>query len=441
MTAPGSWLRAGTAYGSLPLDIWRTRVGTLAAKGGFRSMKRWSLFAAVVVLAVLVVLVLFGFSYTSQPSFCASCHSVTPFENSWQTSSHKAAGVTCIDCHFEPGAVGYLKGKTYSFIKLAQWAFGNTNSKPEAARTIVADACRHCHPDAKATFMPHAFHTEVANLGCVECHSGVVHGAKQVGADRPQAIADPAFCDKCHTGDIAPILFAPIVPAGREHPGAPKLDVNVWRNIHWRMANGPAVIDGVPYDKIERQTCLACHQDPTQARACKVCHFARVPEFRVSAAAQRASGIPMAIFAVLMVLFLLTVFLKATHKTALFRSRWMMALVGLVAVSDLVVVYFIIRDTLVKESGSVEIGPTTVWITYLLVSIAIVLLVIYEAVIRPGRERLVLLPVTPEEEIYVPDHNVWLKHPDATTTVDEGAPDPVYRFGSKSPTPPEDPHA
>ena len=56
----------------------------------------------------------------------------------------------------------------------------------------------------------------------------------------------------CHTGDIAPILFAPIAPAGREHPGAPKLDVNVWRNIHWRMANGPAVIDGVPYDKIER---------------------------------------------------------------------------------------------------------------------------------------------------------------------------------------------
>jgi hypothetical protein len=157
----------------------------------------------------------------------------------------------------------------------------------------------------------------------------------------------------------------------------------------------------------------------------------------------------MAIFSALVVLLLLTVFLKATNKTALFRSRWMMALVGLVAVSDVVVVYLIIRDTLVKESGSVEIGPTTVWITYLLVSIAIVLLVIYEAVIRPGRERLVLLPVTPEEEIYVPDHNVWLKNPDATTVVDEDAPDPLYRFGAHPtppgdvtpPTPPEDPRA
>ena len=58
----------------------------------------------------------------------------------------------------------------------------------------------------------------------------------------------------------------------------------------------------------------------------------------------------------------------------------MMALVGSVALSDVVIVYLIIRDTLVKESGSVEIGPTTVWITYLLVSIAIVLLLIYEAI-------------------------------------------------------------
>jgi nitrate/TMAO reductase-like tetraheme cytochrome c subunit len=409
-------------------------------KGGSRSMKRWLLIAAIAVLAVLLMLVVLAFAYTSQPSFCASCHTISPFEKTWQTSSHKAVDVTCIDCHFEPGAVGYLKGKTYSFIKLAQWAFGQTDKKPEAARTIVAGACRHCHPDPKATFMPHAFHTEVANLDCTECHSGVVHGAL-VGPEKPQAAADPAFCNKCHTGDIAPILFLPIEPAGREHPGAPKLDVNVWRNIHWRMATGPAVIDGVPYDKIERQTCLACHQDPTVAKACKGCHSARVPEFRVSAAAQRASGIPMAIFSVLVVLLLLTVFLKATRKTALFRSRWMMVLVGLVAVSDVVVVYLIVRDTLVKESGSVEIGPTTVWITYLLVSIAIVLLVIYEAVIRPGRERLVLLPVTPEEEIYVPDHNVWMKNPDATTVVDEGAPDPVYRFGALPPNPPEDPGA
>ncbi len=412
-------------------------------------MRRWPLVVILVVLVVLAALVAAGFAYTSQPSFCSSCHTIAPFSETWQHSSHKAAGVTCIDCHFEPGAVGYLKGKTYSFIKLAQWAFGQTDKKPEAARTIVAGACRHCHPDPKATFIPHAFHTEVANLDCTECHSGVVHGAEQVGVDKPQAKADPAFCNKCHTGDIAPILFAPITPAGRQHPGAPKIDVDVWRNIHWRMANGPAVIAGTPYDKIEKQTCLACHEDPTVARACKGCHFARVPEFRVSASAEAASWVPLGIWALMFLLLMLTVFLKATNKASAFRSRWMQIIVALVAVSDVVVVYLIIRDTLIKESGSLEIGPTTVWITYLLVSIAIVLLVIYEAVIRPGRERFVLLPQTPEDEIYVPDHNVWLKHPDATTAVEGHGPDPSYRFspgssthdfdeGSTPPTPPED---
>ena len=414
-------------------------------------------------LVLLVLVTALGFRETSKPSFCSSCHVIKPFTETWQASSHAAKGVTCTDCHFEPGAIGYTKGKFYSLLKLTQFAAGQTEKKPEAAKLVLRSACLQCHEYVRdpadprypkdivvqgVTF-PHDFHLNKANLTCADCHSGVVHGAALVGADKPQAAADPAFCNKCHTGDIAPILFLPIEPAGREHPGAPKLDVNVWRNIHWRMATGPAVIDGVPYDKIERQTCLACHQDPTVAKACKGCHSARVPEFRVSAAAQRASGIPMAIFSVLVVLLLLTVFLKATKKTALFRSRWMMALVGLVAISDVVVVYLIIRDTLVKESGSVEIGPTTVWITYLLVSIAIVLLVIYEAVIRPGRERLVLLPVTPEEEVFVPDHNVWLKNPDATTVVDEGQPDPLYRFGAlpssppetNDPPPPEDPRA
>ncbi|MCL5942773.1 MAG: NapC/NirT family cytochrome c [Actinobacteria bacterium] len=401
-------------------------------------MRRLPLIAGV-VLVVIGVLTVVGFDYTSKPSFCSSCHAIAPYAKAWETSSHKEAGVTCIDCHFEPGAVGYLKGKVYSLIKLTQWAVGETDRKPEAAKTIVAGACRECHADVKATFIPHAFHTEVANLQCTECHSAIVHGAALVGEEKPQAAADPAFCSKCHTGDIAPILFGPIEPVGRVHPGAPKIDVNVWRNIHWRMADAPAVIDGKPYDKIEKDTCLACHKEPTVAKACKGCHFARVPVFRVSTAAEKASGLPLAIAALMFVLLMLTVFLKSKNKAALFSSRLMQAVVGLVALSDLVVVYLIVRDTLVKETGSVEIGPTTVWITYLLVSIAIVLLVLYESVIKPGHERLVLLPPTDEEEIYVPDHNVWLKQPEASTFVEGDEPDPLYRYGAR-PSPPEDQH-
>lgn len=370
-------------------------------------MRRSTIVLSGVIIVVLGVALAGLLSYTSQPSFCSRCHAIAPFADSWHGSSHEKAGVTCIQCHFEPGAVGYVKGKIYSVLKLGRWAVGQTEGRPEALNTITGGSCRRCHPSPTSTFLPHAFHTEVGNLDCVECHSAVVHRPEQVGLDKPQAKPDPGFCNKCHTGDIAPILFAPIPPVGREHPGVPKIDVNVWRNIHWRMADRPAVIDGVPYDKIQRDTCLVCHQEPAQARACKGCHFARVPEFRISTSAGRASGFPVGLGALVVLLMLMAAFLSGRRKVAFFRSRWMLALVVLVVVSDFYLVYVLLRDTLTRETGSVEIGPTTVWITYLLLSGTLVMLVLYEVVIRPGHDRPILFPVTLEEEIYVADHRTW----------------------------------
>jgi nitrate/TMAO reductase-like tetraheme cytochrome c subunit len=411
-------------------------------KGGSRSMKRWLLIAAIAVLAVLLMLVVLAFAYTSQPSFCASCHTISPFEKTWQTSSHKAVDVTCIDCHFEPGAVGYLKGKTYSFIKLAQWAFGQTDKKPEAARTIVAGACRHCHPDPKATFMPHAFHTEVANLDCTECHSGVVHGAL-VGPEKPQAAADPAFCNKCHTGDIAPILFLPIEPAGREHPGAPKLDVNVWRNNHWRLANQGATIDGVAYDKIQPETCAACHQDPTVAKACKGCHFARVPEFAASPKAERASFVPMLLFFYLFGLFMVAVVLRGKDKERFFSSRALRVITILVLISDAYVVYLILSDVLVAKTGQHEIGPTTVWISYLLLSIAMVAFLLFEGSLLPNPLRPVRLPKTGDDSFLVPKpiRRLGVRRSEEASAETGGTTPPGDVTPPATPNPPEDPGA
>ena len=46
-----------------------------------------------------------------------SCHPIEPFRASWEGSSHEQAGVTCTDCHFDPGAFGYISGKLYSVMK------------------------------------------------------------------------------------------------------------------------------------------------------------------------------------------------------------------------------------------------------------------------------------------------------------------------------------
>jgi nitrate/TMAO reductase-like tetraheme cytochrome c subunit len=373
----------------------------------------WIAITGLVLLAAVTVL---GFRETSKPSFCSSCHMIEPYRASWVGSSHETEGVGCVDCHFEPGAVGYIKGKTYSFIKLTQFAAGTTEKEPEAGKLVLGAACIQCHeyvrsPDderyptdivVEGITFPHAFHVDEANLQCADCHSGVVHGSELVGAEKAQAAADPEFCSSCHTGEFAPILFGEIEPAGREHPGAPKMDVDVWRNTHWRVADGPAVIDGVEYDQIEKDTCLACHQEPTVAKACKSCHAARVPEFTASPQAARASLTPVLLFAFIFALFMAAVFLRRGEKERLFTSIYLRLAAVAVIITDAYVVFLIVRDVLLEESGHHEIGPTTVWVSYLLLSIALVGFLLFEAGLLPMPLRKTSLPGQDEDAYLVP---------------------------------------
>jgi hypothetical protein len=367
-------------------------------------------------LALLLIVTVLGFRETSKPYFCSSCHLIEPYKASWESSTHAAIGATCVDCHFEPGAVGYVKGKTYSFIKLTQFAAGTTEKKPEAGKLVIGAACLHCHEAVRnpedpryptgiviegITF-PHKFHLDEANLLCSDCHSAIVHGAALVGREKPQAAADPAFCNSCHTGEFAPILFTAIEPAGREHPGAPKIDVNVWRNIHWRVATESAVVDGVEYDKIEKDTCLACHAEPGVAKACKSCHFARVPEFSASPEAARASILPVLLFGFLFALFMVAVFLKKSEKERFFSSVFLRAAAVVVVLSDAYVVFLIVSDVLREQSGHHEVGPTTVWVSYLLLSVALVGFLLFEAGLLPSPLHNVKIPAQGEEEFLIP---------------------------------------
>ena len=371
----------------------------------------WIALSGLVLLAVVTV---FGFRETSKPSFCSSCHLIEPYKTSWDSSTHAAAGVGCVDCHFEPGVVGYTKGKIYSFIKLTQFAAGTTDKKPEAGKLVLSAACIQCHesvrnpndPNYPANIVvegitfPHQFHVDEANLFCSDCHSGVVHGSKLVGEEKPQAAADPQFCNSCHTGDFAPILFMPIEPAGREHPGAPKIDVNVWRNIHWRMADAPAVIDGVPYDKIEKDTCLACHQEPTVARACKSCHFARVPVFsalHLGGAGQRLPTLLSSPF--LFALLMLAVFLRRGEKRPVVLLTVVLRAAAIIVIASPTCSWSTSSSATpcVKETGHLEIGATTVWVTYLF-SASLMSSCLFEAGLLLARcASSSFLPKTPEE--------------------------------------------
>ena len=245
-------------------------------------------------------------------------------------------------------------------MKLMEYGTQSYDRPPPSADLLTSSSCLQCHgnksdrkpgyedahsvtdpadptypkiavtdqysPDKKTIFFPHDFHVNTVQLNCADCHSGVIHGAELTG-DKPQAAANPSFCSTCHSGDVAPIIFGDIQLSGREHPGAPKIDTAIWRNNHWKLAHGPGEIDGVQYDQIEKQTCLACHKEPTEAKNCKSCHFHTAPTFTPTQEAQRASAAPLGMFGLVIGVFMLTLVPWPKAKRFIFEG-WIAVIPG-----------------------------------------------------------------------------------------------------------------
>lgn len=193
------------------------------------------------IVVAVVGLVVFAYAnyeiihYSSSPGFCKMCHPGTttgPLSevHTWEKNIHAKAGVSCLDCHGKPGAVGYLIAKmggladTYGEIfkskehkmKILKEAFEDPKY---AAKLVPSETCLFCHSDEinkktkESTLMSVGVHfrmldhvenpefrksknlndilvdgvkatTDVdpkhkshyaAGIGCVECHRNVAH--------------------------------------------------------------------------------------------------------------------------------------------------------------------------------------------------------------------------------------------------------------------------
>jgi len=117
----------------------------------------------VVIIAVLVFAQVEIFHITSESKFCGKCHpeqKVGPLGEyyTWSKNVHSAAKVECIDCHGEPGFVGYLKAKMGGIKDLYGEFFKSSEHKLEiltkgasdpkyAAKLVPNTTCLHCHSD------------------------------------------------------------------------------------------------------------------------------------------------------------------------------------------------------------------------------------------------------------------------------------------------------
>ncbi len=133
---------------------------------------------------------------TNSPEFCASCHEMEVFRETWENSTHGSGmngtiGASCTDCHLPPaedGIVSYLFAKGTSGLKdLLHHAMGRETDwlgkRDHRADFVYEAGCQKCHVNLESpgtslkAFSAHRdFSTGEIKASCVDCHEGVGHG-------------------------------------------------------------------------------------------------------------------------------------------------------------------------------------------------------------------------------------------------------------------------
>jgi len=160
-------------------------------------MKRRSRRLGWIIAAIVVVAAVAGLNaYSECPRFCGSCHGVMgPYQRSWRESRH-AEVAECLDCHSDPGWMGYYHCKVEGVRNAMSYFLGVEKEGPAAPPGRAACTRPGCHEpaalldEAAPGSDTHARHLE--RVACGECHGAVGHGSADAEIARG--------CADCHGG-------------------------------------------------------------------------------------------------------------------------------------------------------------------------------------------------------------------------------------------------
>jgi hypothetical protein len=157
----------------------------------------------IVLLSVTLVISAKMLEITENPAFCGkNCHIMRPYYDSWRTSSHTT--VKCVECHYEPGIIGHVKGKINGLMQFYSYETTVEEYNGKLYAKVMDKNCLICHEDRIfSTNVPftgvnfsHKNHLLKPNrdiqLTCTSCHSMLVIGMKE-----HQSVSDPS-CAQCH---------------------------------------------------------------------------------------------------------------------------------------------------------------------------------------------------------------------------------------------------
>jgi len=100
---------------------------------------------------------------TSQPEFCASCHNMVPYYESWHADVHGGKlGAYCVDCHYAPGEKTTISAKLRGLSQVASYFSGYYGAtRPRAHVTNASCLASKCHGDLRFMDKPLALGTVV----------------------------------------------------------------------------------------------------------------------------------------------------------------------------------------------------------------------------------------------------------------------------------------
>jgi nitrate/TMAO reductase-like tetraheme cytochrome c subunit len=295
----------------------------------------------IVIIPVLLLGLLVagaGFRYvTAKSGFCATCHPMKFYYDSWGASSHPRQA-SCLSCHSGPGIAGFVDEQLGAVKELKAYFTGYRT--PIRATTRVSNReCLACHRDAASlpdgdVTAAHAIHAKNNTL-CADCHSRIVH-ADTAKAESP--IVPNAICEQCHknhgsfvmlvgrhavvdcadchkNGDYqntSPLCETCHQPPAQGHPGLTTGCQNCHSPVGWKPATTIdhaqtgfpldgghlklecAACHGQPAAKPASADCSTCHQPPAShagiSTACDKCHTPLAPAFQATKFVHRRVG-------------------------------------------------------------------------------------------------------------------------------------------------------
>ncbi|MGI6685236.1 MAG: NapC/NirT family cytochrome c [Bacillota bacterium] len=124
---------------------------------------------------------------TSEPSFCATCHYIKPYVNSWENQSHK--DVKCLFCHEKRGFLGKIDSKSRGLNYFYQEVTNQRTTIISHAK-IFEQNCIACHlKDNKGYLTAPVLDLDHFNYlqqdrSCLECHRDTGHKVNIFSEDK-----------------------------------------------------------------------------------------------------------------------------------------------------------------------------------------------------------------------------------------------------------------